>query len=348
MKGGKGNDVFVSQYGTETYHFDLGDGQDIISASYMYNNRIGDKIIFGEGVKKEDILAKKSGNHLILENTTSGDTITIEEAYKYRDGSYQIKDILFADGSALTADEIAAMVQTQEVHGTENNDTIKDLSDWYAYHNDATIHGYEGNDTIYGYNGNDTIYGDEGADTLYGGDGDDTLFGGEGNDTLYGDYGNDTYLFNQGDGQDNISDNYGNNTIAFGEGIDRNSLIISTDSNNVSINFSDSEDMLTLIDGLRNDAYKNFELTFIDGSIGAIDLSGETESMIQILKEADILTETQNDIAAGETVSDETLADTQVLQIVDVMNTGSNETISTVENTATTNTVDETLLFVES
>ena len=106
--------------------------------------------------------------------------------------------------------------------------------------------------------------------------------------------------------------------------------------------------MLTLIDGLRNDAYKNFELSFMDGSIGAIDLSGETDSMIQIIKEADMIVETQNDIVTNDTMTAETLVDTQVLQIVDVMNTASDETISTVENTATTNTVDETLLFVES
>lgn len=106
--------------------------------------------------------------------------------------------------------------------------------------------------------------------------------------------------------------------------------------------------MLTLIDGLRNDAYKNFELSFMDGSIGAIDLSGESDSMIQVIKEADVIVDTQTDIVANETMAEAAFVDTQVLQIVDAMNTGSNETISTVENTTTTNTVDETLLFVES
>ena len=299
-------------------------------------------------MKKEDIYAVKSGSDLILENKVTGDTITIEQAYRFSDGSYQIKDILFADGSALTADEIAAMVQAQEVHGTEENDTIYGLDNYYAYDNSEIIYGYAGDDTINSGYGDDTIYGDEGTDTLNGGDGDDAIYGGADNDILYGGYGNDTYIFNQGDGQDSISDAYGNNTISFGEGIDAGDLLISTNSNNVAINFAGSEDMLTLIDGLRNDAYKNFELSFMDGSIGAIDLSGESDSMIQVIKEVDVIVDTQTDIVANETMAEAALVDTQVLQIVDAMNTGSNETISTVENTTTTNTVDETLLFVES
>ena len=53
--GGEGNDTFISSYGIETYHFDLGDGQDIIRQEHEYNDRKGDKIYFGESVNKEDI-----------------------------------------------------------------------------------------------------------------------------------------------------------------------------------------------------------------------------------------------------------------------------------------------------
>ena len=340
--------------------FEAGDGQDIIRQERNDDDRIGDKIIFGESVKKSDIYVRKDGEDLILENTETGDTITIKEAYKYGDGKYQIKDIRFSDGSSLTVEEIAAMIKEQEVHGTEGNDSISDLNNWYAYDDDAIIHGYAGDDTIYSNDGNDTVYGDEGDDFIAGGYGDDILYGGEGNDSLHGEWGNDTlyggtgndtlyggegddtYVFATGDGQDIISDIYGNNRISFGEGIDVDSLLISTQNNNVAINFNDSDDMLTLVDSLRNEAYKNFELSFMDGTVGTIDLSGETDSMIHIMKEAEVQTETAVDV-----IAEESQIDVQVSQLVDAMNTGDGDTIGTVKNVSEINTVDETLLFVE-
>lgn len=254
-----------------------------------------------------------------------------------------IKTIEFSDGTVWTGTDIARMVQEQGVHGTETDDTISDLSNWYAYDNDATIHGNTGNDTIYGNEGNDVLFGDVGNDTLCGNSDNDILEGGTGDDILYGGEGDDTYVFAQGDGKDKITDTYGNNQISFGEGIDVSNLLISTQNYDISINFEDSDDMLTLVDGLRNDAYKNFELSFLDGTVGTIDLSDGTDSMIQIIKEA----EKQNQEAEG-IVADTVQTDTQVMQIVDAMNTGDEGTISTVESTSTTNTVDETLLFIES
>ena len=357
--GGAGKDTFISRYGVETYHFEAGDGQDIIRQGEKYEDRKGDKILFGESVNKEDIYARKSGLDLILENTVTGDSITIEKAYEESDGSYHIKDIEFADGEKLTADEIAAMVQKQEVHGTEGDDDVRGLNNHYAYDDDEVLHGYAGNDTMHGDDGDDIIYGDEGADKIYAGYGNNTVYGGEGNDIIYtegdndiihggagddvinGGYGDDIYVFNQGDGQDKIADQYGNNQISFGEGIGVSNLLISTQNNDVAINFTDSEDMLTLVDGLRYDAYKNFELTFIDGATGTIDLSGEIGAVV--IDETVI-----DDNTVEEIVADESVAETQVLQMVDVMNTESGENVSVVENIVTTNTVEETLLFVES
>ncbi len=181
---------------------------------------------------------------------------------------------------------------------------------------------------------------------MYGYSANEIIDGGAGNDTLYGDSGDDIYIFEQGDGQDKISDRYGNNTISFGEGITADNLLITTQNYDVAINFTDSEDMITLMDALRNDAYKNFELTFMDGMIGAIDLSGETDNQIHVIREAETQAETVTDMVATELPS-EVQTDTQVLQMIDVMNTGSGENVSAVEATEPVNTVEETLLFVE-
>ena len=344
MYGGTGNDIFKSTYGDNTYHFEAGDGQDIIK---KYENtsdwdRSTDKIVFGESVNKSDIVAKKYIHDLILENTATGDSITIEGAYSHNDGRFHIKDIQFSDGSILTADEIAALIKPNGIHGTEGSDSITGWNNHYAYDNDEIIYGYGGNDTLDGQYGDDILYGGEGNDTLCGNTGNDTLYGGTGNDTLYGGEGDDTYVFATGDGQDIISDIYGNNRISFGEGIDVDSLLISTQNNNVAINFNDSDDMLTLVDSLRNEAYKNFELSFMDGTVGTIDLSGETDSMIHIMKEAEVQTETAVDV-----IAEESQIDVQVSQLVDAMNTGDGDTIGTVKNVSEINAVDEMLLFVE-
>ena len=312
LYGGAGNDTFTGIYGSDTYHFEAGDGQDIIETFTMHSrwNRTDDKIVFGESVKKSDIQAKKNGYDLILENTVTGDTITIKNAYSYSDGRWQIKDISFENGDVLTEEDIKELIRANGIHGTDGNDTIGGLTD------------------MYGYSANEIID------------------GGAGNDTLYGDSGDDIYIFEQGDGQDKISDRYGNNTISFGEGITADNLLITTQNYDVAINFTDSEDMITLMDALRNDAYKNFELNFMDGMIGSIDLSGETDNQIHVIREAETQAETVTDMVATELPS-EVQTDTQVLQMVDVMNTGSGENVSAVEATEPVNTVEETLLFVE-
>ena len=312
LYGGAGNDTFTGIYGSDTYHFEAGDGQDIIETFTMHSrwDRTDDKIVFGESVKKSDIHAKKNGYDLILENTVTGDTITIKNAYSYSNGRWQIKDISFENGDVLTEEDIKELIRANGIHGTDGNDTICGLTD------------------MYGYSANEIID------------------GGAGNDTLYGDSGDDIYIFEQGDGQDKISDRYGSNTISFGEGITADNLLITTQNYNVAINFTDSEDMITLMDALRNDAYKNFELNFMNGMIGAIDLSGETDNQIHVIREAETQAETVTDMVATELPS-EVQTDTQVLQMVDVMNTGSGENVSAVETTEPFNTVEETLLFVE-
>ena len=316
LYGGKGNDILTGIEGADTYHFEAGDGQDVIQ-KYTYHtswNRNNDSIVFGESVKKEDIHAKRDNRNLILENTATGDTITIEDAYAYSDGRWTVKDISFANGEVLTEEEIKAMIRENGLHGGEGDDTIYGI------------------DASYNYDSNEIFYGEEGDDIIYGGLGDDT------------------YIFDQGDGQDKIADNSGNNTISFGEGITADNLLITTQNWDVAINFADSEDMITLVDGIRNDAYKNFELTFMDGMIGAIDLSGETENNIEVIKEAEVLTDVvgmENSDSASYNTEPNDLTDTQVSQMVDVMNTGSGENISILDTPETVNNVEELLLFVE-
>ncbi len=72
--GGKGNDYLQGGTGADTYIFNLGDGQDIINNWDTYN-WTSDKILFGEGIREEDIRVRRSGNDLILENVNNEDRI---------------------------------------------------------------------------------------------------------------------------------------------------------------------------------------------------------------------------------------------------------------------------------
>ncbi|MBO3659537.1 hypothetical protein J5N55_15825, partial [Acinetobacter haemolyticus] len=94
---------------------------------------------------------------------------------------YAVQEFIFADGSLLTAEQVALSVQ----QSTNGDDTL------YGYINADHLLGGDGNDTLYGYNGDDLLEGQEGNDTLYGGNGNDQLLGGAGNDILYGDDGHD-------------------------------------------------------------------------------------------------------------------------------------------------------------
>lgn len=76
------------------------------------------------------------------------------------------------------------------VVGTDFNDTIIGLDDWYN-----VLSGGKGNDIIRGLGDNDTLLGGEGNDTLDGGDDDDTIYGDRGNDTINGGADNDTLTY---------------------------------------------------------------------------------------------------------------------------------------------------------
>ncbi|GKT33814.1 hypothetical protein ADUPG1_007524, partial [Aduncisulcus paluster] len=55
--GGKGNDIIDGGYGSDTFYFNIGDGFDTISSKNS-----GNRIIFGEGILKENITFRKSDN----------------------------------------------------------------------------------------------------------------------------------------------------------------------------------------------------------------------------------------------------------------------------------------------
>ena len=227
--------------GDDTYIFNMGDGHDIIRDEEEGN----DRIVFGEGIRPEDIKISRDINNLYLTNKESGDQIQIEDVYYY--GRNPIERIEFTDGTVWEPEYIKQILA--DYYGTEGNDEISAYDHDFGYADENNhIWGYGGNDILKGNDGNDELYGGSGDDEIDGGCGNDILVGGTGDDVLSGRSGNDTYIFNLGDGEDVIYESEGNDTIYFGEGISSGDIEISRDTWNLYLTNRKSGDKVTVND----------------------------------------------------------------------------------------------------
>ncbi|MGL4668692.1 MAG: calcium-binding protein, partial [Saezia sp.] len=208
-----GNDELDGAHGSDVYYFAQGWGNDVI----WHSNRVAgetDTILFGEGIKLEDLEFKRgnymfSTEELYITHKVTGDSIRASNFFRGDGyGGWGVDQIQFANGAILYVEDIKRMVTT----GTDGDDTI------IGFATNDIFYGGKGSDSIIGNDGNDTLYGEEGHDNLNGGLGDDILYGGEGNDTLRGGEGHD-YLYG-GDGDDKLYGDYGNDWLTGGAGDD--------------------------------------------------------------------------------------------------------------------------------
>ncbi|MDR0903427.1 MAG: hypothetical protein LBM59_02210 [Ruminococcus sp.] len=245
--GGIGDDTLDGDKGDDKYIFNLGDGKDTI---YDYNkgHLDTDTIIFGEGITKEDIIIKRSGNNLVL-TVSETDSITIREYYNI--DSYKIENYQFADGTVWTNDDIKKL--SNQIKGTEDDDTISVFT---------SGDGFDLNQTIYGFGGNDTLNGSSNNEIFIGGTGDDKLNGGRGDNK---------YIFNLGDGKDEITDfSHGyedSDTIVFGEGIEADDLLFTKNGKNLNIQIAGTDDSITVTNHFYSNTYSVENFVTSDGSL---------------------------------------------------------------------------------
>ncbi len=235
LNGGTGNDTLNGGYGNDTYIFNLGDGNDTINEDRYWRYTSTDKIIFGEGIDKDDITLSKHNNDILL-TINKNDSIVIKNWFKSSD--YQIENFEFADGTILSKSEFEG--RGVVVEGTNDNDNLS------GSNSSDIITGKDGDDIINGNSGNDRLYGGNGNDILNGGYGDDTLDGGEGNDTLNGSYGNDIYSINLNGANDTIIDSGGDDILLFGENINKEDVIFKFNNDDLQISYSNN-DMVTIL-----------------------------------------------------------------------------------------------------
>lgn len=264
LDGGTGDDKLNGGRGDDTYIFNLGYGNDTINESI--SNSINDKVVFGEGIKPEDIVVSRESWDMILSVRDSEDSIRICTVY-YKNG-YWIESYVFEDGTVITGEE---MINTPlEIHGEEK---INDYSGGLGS-KDRRMYGSDSDDTITAGSGNDLLYGYDGDDIINGNGGNDVLDGGPGNDMLCGGRDDDTYIFNLGYGHDTVNDgNSGskNDKVVFGEGIRPEDIELRRDKNAIVLSIKDTDDILTIADQFCFDNYRVETYEFSDGTIAEID-----------------------------------------------------------------------------
>ena len=229
--------------GNDTYLFNLGDG-----AITVDDNGDGeDRLVFGEGIVKEQLLVKWDRNNdslIIGVRDTIDDSSSITEVFNsitienFFNEIGSIESFEFNDGTSINKQELYdILLQTGETRSLTAR-TLEEGSQLVGGSFSDLLYGAEGEDDLRGEAGNDFLRGRGGDDQLVGGEGNDVLEGGQGDDSLYGDNGDDAYIFNKGDGRDYIVDTFGNDTLIFGEGIKEEDLIFTDDGLNLIINFA--------------------------------------------------------------------------------------------------------------
>ncbi|MCA1492218.1 hypothetical protein I6F11_14935 [Ensifer sp. NBAIM29] len=181
--GGLGDDTLVSattsNNGSDTYIYNLGDGNDIIHDRSSSSTEIDTLIL--NNINPEDVRLSSESGGIVIRFTTSGEFITDLQSLTY---GYGIDQITFGDGNIWSRADILYWAKEGSAFygGTTGADQI--IGSKY----DQRLSGNLGADYIDGRGGSDIIFGDGGNDTLavsVSMPGEiDQLDGGEGNDTV--------------------------------------------------------------------------------------------------------------------------------------------------------------------
>ena len=269
--GGLGNDSITNGYGEgdDTFVWNLGDGDDIVSTTSW--NDGSDTLEFGVGIIASDLVFSSYNGASGLRISIAGQPGSVSINGQLTVGGAGLDQIRFADGTALSRAQFMAIVTSTVTGRTPGNDIINGTA------GSDTLHGVQGNDVLSGLDGDDVLYGDEGDDTLFGGAGNDQLWGNFGADTIFGDAGDDIINF--------IRDADGVDAIDGGAGLDT----IAANSDNTVIRFSS----IANVEAINGRGFAN---VIIEGraTIEQFDLSNVTVTGIERIALGD-----GNDIVTG-------------------------------------------------
>ncbi|WP_196158700.1 calcium-binding protein [Reinekea sp. G2M2-21] len=251
LSGGvNSNDHLYGGNGSDSYLFGHESGQDRIYESKGVAGT--DRVMLDEGISETDVVIRSTQNGVILSLIGSNASLTFS---KLTSDSFEIEEIVFADGTVWDAEQILALANQSTmgsdylVQGDDGHvvDGLAGHDQIFTGLGNDTLSGGEGNDTLSSGGGTDVLFGNSGNDLLYGGDGEDTLDGGAGQDRLEGGSANDTYLFGFGDGHDYINDR-GSRQLNGGLFVELNKLRFKEGVTQDDVTFSRSDkDLLVLL-----------------------------------------------------------------------------------------------------
>ncbi|CAD5377721.1 conserved hypothetical protein [Pseudomonas sp. OF001] len=174
LVGGAGNDLLEGGSGSDTYHFGLGDGQDVITDGYTAGT---DTVELTAGVTPLDVTVRWTLQGDMAVTLPDGSKLTVRGQADTWSTERGIEQLHFADGTVWDRSELAS----RALAATTGDDAI--------------VGGYQ-NDTLDGGSGNDQFQ-DLGGYDIY-------RFGtGDGQDTIADNYG--SVLFKSGIGQNDVS-----------------------------------------------------------------------------------------------------------------------------------------------
>lgn len=158
-----------------------------------------DTLHFGDGITKENIIARIVGNDLVIGLAQEGKTFdTLRDKLTILNYASAIEQFAFQDGTTM------------------NLDTMIELAMAHLM-----------------INGNDA------SETLYGGAEGEIFNAMAGDDTIYGEAGDDTYKFGLGDGYDTIIDTAGKDTILLKEGVLASDATLTLDGEDLIVTLKD-------------------------------------------------------------------------------------------------------------
>jgi Ca2+-binding RTX toxin-like protein len=164
IAGGLGNDRLEGGVNTDTYRYDLGDGDD-----YLFDGErdswATDVLVFGAGITASSLVFSRTSVHnlsMIISFRDVAGSIYVDHQMWSEGGLEQIR---FADGSTLSEAQFTALLApaadaSSLVRGTAGADTF-----WTVAGDDQVL-GLGGNDVIGGGDGNDVLFGDAGFGTV--------------------------------------------------------------------------------------------------------------------------------------------------------------------------------------
>ena len=111
---GLGDDFASAGWGSDTYIYNLGDGNDTIK-DFGHNSNSIDKLVFGDGISTANISLTTTATDLIvnIEHPDTGEVSTITLSRAMELDSYKIEEMHFADGTVISGDWLTALPVTQ-------------------------------------------------------------------------------------------------------------------------------------------------------------------------------------------------------------------------------------------